>query len=405
VASFSVVLRSIVALVLLVSLSGCVDSLERRAVEGGIEDDTAADFYDIAQPIEAGAPGDIIRSERLLGAPDGSIAWRVVYHSVDVLGEDVPVSGIIVAPTGDAPSGGRPVVSWGHPTTGSMKDCAPSVGVDPFILMEGVKSLLKAGYVVAATDYPGMGIAGPNAYLIGVSEGHSVLDAARAARQIDEAGASDQLLLWGHSQGGHAALFAAQEAATYAPELKLQAVALAAPATQLAELLNDDIGTASGVTLASYAFEAYAEVYGPTTPGAELSSILTPDAVAATPGLAKLCNLGQHGQTQADAGKLVGNFLVNDPGSTEPWATLLTQNTPGAADIGVPIYFAQGLADDVINPTVGTAFVAERCAAGESVTFETFPGVTHGQIANRAVPRVLEFFNGALTQKPVAPTC
>jgi hypothetical protein len=39
------------------------------------------------------------------------------------------------------------------------------------------------------------------------------------------------------------------------------------------------------------------------------------------------------------------------------------------------------------------------------VTFETFPGVTHGQIANKAVPRVLEFFEGALTQKPVAPTC
>jgi pimeloyl-ACP methyl ester carboxylesterase len=250
-----------------------------------------------------------------------------------VTGEDVPVSGIIVAPTGDAPSGGRPVVSWGHPTTGSTKDCAPSVGIDPFILMEGVTSLLKAGYVVAATDYPGMGIDAPNAYLIGVSEGHSVLDAARAARQIDEAGAGDQLLLWGHSQGGHAALFAAQEAATYAPELKLQAVAVAAPATKLAELLDDDVGTASGVTLASYAFEAYAE------------------------------------------------------------------------EIGVPIYFAQGLADDVINPAVSTAFVAERCAAGESVTFETFPGVTHGQIANKAVPRVLEFFEGALTQKPVAPTC
>jgi pimeloyl-ACP methyl ester carboxylesterase len=394
-----------VALVLLVSLSGCVDSVERRAVEGGVEEDTASDFYDIAQPIEAGAPGDIIRSERLLGAPDGSIAWRVVYHSVDVLGEDVPVSGIIVAPTGDAPAGGRPVVSWGHPTTGSTKDCAPSVGIDPFLLMEGVTSLLEAGYVVAATDYPGMGVDGPSAYLIGISEGHSVLDAARVARQINEAGAGDELLLWGHSQGGHAALFAAQEAATYAPELKLQAVALAAPATKLAELLENDIGTASGVTLASYAFEAYAEVYGPSTPGAELASILTPEAVAAVPALARLCNLGQHGQTGADAGKLVDGFLSKDPSRTEPWATLLTQNTPGAEEIGVPVYFAQGLADDVIDPAISTTFVAERCAAGEAITFETFPGVTHGRIANTAVPRVLEFFEGALTQKPVAPTC
>ncbi|WP_374947544.1 alpha/beta fold hydrolase, partial [Agreia sp.] len=313
--SLAVVLRSAVALVLLVSLTGCVDSLERRVVEGGVEEDTAAEFYDIAQPIEAGAPGDIIASQRLLGAPDGSIAWRVVYHSVDVTGEDVPVSGIIVAPTGDAPAGGRPIVSWGHPTTGSTKDCAPSVGVDPFLLMEGVTSLLKKGYVVAATDYPGMGVDGPNAYLIGISEAHSMLDAARVARQIDKAEAGDELLLWGHSQGGHAALFAAQEAASYAPELTLRAVAVAAPATKLAELLDDDIGTASGVTLASYAFEAYAEVYGPTTPGAELSSILTPEALAAAPALAKLCNLGQHDATNADAGKLVDEFLTNDPSS------------------------------------------------------------------------------------------
>lgn len=404
-ASFSVALRSVVALVLLVSLTGCVDSLERRAVEGGVEDDTAAEFYDITQPIEAGAPGDIITSERLLGAPDGSIAWRVVYHSVDVLGKDVPVSGIIVAPTGDAPAEGRPIVSWGHPTTGSEKDCAPSVGVDPFLLMEGVTSLLDAGYVVASTDYPGMGVDGPNAYLIGISEGHSVLDAARVARQIDEAGAGDELLLWGHSQGGHAALFAAQEAPTYAPELKLQAVAVAAPATKLAELLDDDIGTASGVTLASYAFEAYSEVYGPTTPGADLSTILTPEAVAAAPAIAKLCNLGQHKNTNADAEKLVDTFLSHDPSHTEPWATLLQQNTPGAESIGVPVYIAQGLADTTVNPAVTTTFAAERCAAGEAITFETFPGVTHGQIANKAVPQVLAFFAGALTQKPVASTC
>ena len=403
--SLSVVLRSAAALVLLVSLSGCVQSFDRRVVEGGIEEDTAAEFYDIEQPIEPGAPGDIIRSERLLGAPDGSIAWRVVYHSVDVLGKDVPVSGIIVAPTGDAPAGGRPIVSWGHPTTGSSKDCAPSVGVDPFLLMEGVTSLLEAGYVVASTDYPGMGVDGPNAYLIGISEGHSVLDAARVARQIDEAGAGDELLLWGHSQGGHAALFAAQEAATYAPELTLQAVAVAAPATKLAELLDDDIGTASGVTLASYAFEAYAEVYGPTTPGAELSTILTPEALAAAPALAKLCNLGQHKETTAEAEKLVDTFLTNDPSRTEPWATLLSENTPGAQTMGVPVYIAQGLADTTVNPAVTTTFAAERCAAGESITFETFAGVTHGQIANKAVPKVLAFFEGALTQKPVASTC
>ncbi len=131
-----------------------------------------------------------------------------------------------------------------------MAGCAPSNGVDPFLLVEGLPDLIRAGYVVAAPDYPGLGVAAPSSYLIGTSESRSLLDAVRAARQLPT-DAWSTTLLWGHSQGGHAVLFAALQAVAYAPELSVRAAAVAAPAADLGTLLDDDIGNVSGVTIGS----------------------------------------------------------------------------------------------------------------------------------------------------------
>ena len=176
------------------------------------------------------------------------------------------VSGVVVAPDTVPSRGSRAVVAWGTPPPGPRPSAAPSIGLDAFDLVEGLKVWLADGYVVAATDYPGMGTPSPASYLIGTSEGNSVLDAARAAAEIRQTHAGSDVLLWGHSQGGQAVLFAAQDARTYAPDLHVRAVAVAAPAAELGELLTDDLVDDSGVTLGSYAFDAYAKVYGPPRP-------------------------------------------------------------------------------------------------------------------------------------------
>jgi Secretory lipase len=189
--------------VLLPVAAGCSDG--SRLVEGVVGEQHEAPFYAVPDPLPPGAPGTIVRSEPLPQGAPGANAWRVLYHSRDLNGADTLVSGLVVAPATPAPSGGRTIVSWAHPTTGAAQRCAQSLGVDPFDLIEGLQDLLKAGYVVAASDYPGMGGAGPDSYLIGASDGHSVLDAARGARSLPT-GANARLLLWGHSQGGQAPL-------------------------------------------------------------------------------------------------------------------------------------------------------------------------------------------------------
>jgi pimeloyl-ACP methyl ester carboxylesterase len=378
---------------------------ERRAVEGVAEHETEGTFYTVPSPLPAGAPGSLIRADRLLGAPDGSIAWRVLYRSTDVTGASIGVSGIVVAPTGPAPAGGRPVVAWAHPTTGAVGRCAPSVGVDPFLTVEGLHELLDAGYAIAATDYPGMGADGPPSYLIGVSEGNSVLDAARAARAIPEAEVGDQLILWGHSQGGQAALFAAQGVRQYAPDLDLLGVAVAAPAAELGQLLDDDIGDESGVTIGAYAFDAYQRVYGAQDASLQLSSILSPEGVAAIPQMVPLCLLTQNKELHDIAGPLVGRFLIAAPTTTEPWATLLRQNTPGGQPIGVPMLVAQGEADTLVKPATTAQYVQHLCATGEHVQYDEYRDVDHGLVAYRTIPALLPWIAELIGGRTPSQNC
>jgi alpha-beta hydrolase superfamily lysophospholipase len=254
---------------------------------------------------------------------------------------------------------------------------------------------------------PGLGVAGQNNYLVGTSEGNSVLDSVRAAQHLQESGvtSSSDVLLWGHSQGGHAVLFAAQNAKAYAPELKVQGVAVAAPAADLGTLFDDDIPDASGVTLGSYAFDAFQAVYATADPGLSLDSVLTDEGAAATPGMAQLCLIGQHEELHADAVALVGHYIRSDPATTEPWATMLSENTPGATPVGVPLYVAQGATDTLVLPGATQQFVAHECAAGDHVTFESYPDTGHGLIALKAVPAVITFFAAVLADAPPVPAC
>ena len=390
----------LVVVLIVALLAGC--STSRRVTESVVEHATEAPFYKVPDPLPLGAPGQLIRSERLLGAPDGSIAWRILYHSRDVKGRDIAVSGTVIAPLRAAPKEGHPVVAWAHPTTGAGQSCAPSLFVDPFALIEGLHEFLTDGDVVVATDYSGMGAPGPPSYLIGTTEGNNVLDSARAARAIRDAHAGNRLLLWGHSQGGQATLFAAQSVARYAPELHLVGVAVAAPAVELGALLRDDVGDFLGVGLGAYAFAAYQQVYGPAT---KLTTILTTAGAAASATIAKTCSSPSTKQLAKLADPLVGHYLAADPDQVEPWKTWLNENVPASSGIGVPILIAQGENDKLVHVATTNTYVAALCSHHERVDYATMKDASHALIGFKARPQVRTFFSDLIAGRPVTTTC
>src|SRR6202789_3580909 len=177
------------------------------------------EFYRAPASEVAGAPGTLVRQEVIEGAPLGATAYRVLYRSTGLDDKPILVSGVVIVPPGDPPPGGRPIVAWAHPTSGIVPRCAPSLAIFLFEQIQGLRSFVRDGYVVAATDYPGLGTEGPHPYLVGVSEARAVLDSVRAAQALPGVGDAHRFAVWGHSQGGQAALFTGLLAKSYAPDL------------------------------------------------------------------------------------------------------------------------------------------------------------------------------------------
>lgn len=362
---------------------------ERLAI-GKLETVGESSFYDTTSfDMAKVKPGELLRSEQLRSAPDGMSGWRVLYGSTDRNGNTIVASGLMASPSKQSAQDGKeslPLIVWGHPTTGIAPRCAPSVGIDPFDSIEGLRAIVGAGYSVVAPDYSGMGAEGPASFLIGESEARTTIDIARAANANPKVNASNEIIAWGHSQGGHAALFTGQLAPVYAPELSVKGIAVAAPATDLLTLIDDDIDTIAGVTIGSYAFHSYSQSYG-----ANLNTIVTKQAQAVIPDAAQLCLLGQNKQLHALTQPLIGDFLSADIRTTQPWADLLQLNTPTGADKSVPLFVAQGQRDTLIHPAITSDFVKTQQQRGVNVTYLPLPNASHATVALESIPGLLKW--------------
>src|SRR5271163_3907619 len=153
-------------------------------------------FYRAPPSAVAGEPGTLVRKELINGAPLGATTYRVLYRSTGLDDKPILVSGVVIVPPGDPPPGGRPIVAWAHPTSGVVSRCAPSLAIFLFEQIQGLRSFVRDGYVVAATDYPGLGTVGPHPYLVGTSEARAVIDSVRVASHLPGSGGGNKFVVW-----------------------------------------------------------------------------------------------------------------------------------------------------------------------------------------------------------------
>jgi alpha-beta hydrolase superfamily lysophospholipase len=311
---------------------------------------------------------------------------------------------MVLAPTGEAPPGGRPVLAWAHGTTGLADRCAPSTdGAGELGVL--FASMLAEGYVVAATDYEGLGGPGLHPYLVGGSEGRSVLDAVRAARSLSEAGAGSQALIWGASQGGHAALWAGQLAAGYAPELALLGVVASAPASLAASrAATGPTGTAATAGFIPMIVAGYAAAYDDVDP----ATYLTPAALDHLDVVSQGC-VREVFEAYADLGLaeiIVPEVLDASTGQVAgPLGDRLAENEPGASGIAAPVLMVQGSADEIVLPA-GPMSIAERlCASGTTVDLRIYDGAGHIGVNLVSLPDVVAFAQERLAGTDPTSTC
>lgn len=323
--------------------------------------------------------------------PSGSRGWRILYSTTRADGSVGLASGLVVLPEtvtatspgvnlrGDAPSV-IPVLAWAHGTTGYAQQCAPSLLPEPFTAgaMPVLEEVLERGWAVVATDYAGLGTDGPQPYLIGAGEAHSVLDAVRAARQLPQQPQtptlSEQTVLWGHSQGGHAALWTGLLQGGYAPDVPLLGVAAMAPAADAIAITERLPQITGGSVFAAFVAQAYSQTY----PDIELNDYVQPTGRTLVREMATRC--------LSEPGVLVSvltalsvsreqSIFATDP-TTGPMGQRLRENVPMGA-FPMPLVIAQGEADSLIGLEQQDEYVQRLCQEGAELDYRTYPGLDH----------------------------
>jgi len=371
----------------------------------------ARGFYTPPDPLPHGEPGQLLRYQPIPGqaAPDVAI-YRVMYLSTSVQDDPIAVTGLVVVPKGEAPTDGRTIVSVAHGTTGLADRCAPSRLSPQFEAWEHdlrlpptlsiLTQFAQQGYVVAATDYEGLGTPGVHPYLVGESEGRSVLDAARAARQLPDARTGNQLGIWGYSQGGHAALWAQQLAGEWAPQLDLVGTVAGAPGSNIATSFS----TTGGVPSLNNRFVMIVAGFAAAYPDARPDSVLTDAGLAIVDDAEHADACGQVGIDTSPA----GGATIARPGFAEvdPWPELLAASEPGQAAVDAPLLLLHSEADRTV-PIDFTLGLADRlCSLGQRLELRVYDlGEGHVEAVDDAVTDGLAWIDSRVAGTPAPTTC
>lgn len=360
---------------------------------------TGDDFYAVPEPLPEGEHGDLIRYQAIEdGAPAGASTWRVMYLSEALSGDPIAVTGTVAVPDADPPEGGRDLVTVAHGTTGIADECAPSLAARP---TDGALAGLGVdrGYVMAATDYEGLGTPGRHPYLVGESEGRGVLDAALAATQLPGAEVSGRLAVAGYSQGGHGALWAGQLAEEWTPGFELVGTFAGAPATELPVILS--AGGSRSVVGFLYMIIAGFEAAYPDR--ADPSLLLTPAGLDALDTVDQGCVADVLGRVGGLAG---GDLMVPEPGAVEPWASLMAENDPGRVAVDAPVLIIHSAADDVVPAALSELLFTRMCGLGQEVERRVYDsGQGHGEAAPQAFLDAFDWIEARFAGETATSTC
>jgi acetyl esterase/lipase len=363
------------------------------AVAGSVGAPASASELVPPEVLSAAMPGAVLGVWPIDVARPGMKAFRVLYRSTDFTDVPVAITGAVLVP--DAPDGASPrdVVAWGHPTTGVVPKCAPTQLPYLVELIQGADEMVKRGYVVVATDYVGLGTQGTHPYLVGTSASRALLDSVRAARQLEGTNAGNRFALWGHSEGGHAVLFAGSQASQYAPELELVGVAASAPPTNLVELFSVEPSTDFGRQMRAMMVYSWAHVFN-----LRLDDMVETRAVADVEAAANACvSLSPPSIDPA----FMKVKLVDFP----PARTIMEGNSPRALPAGIPVLLAHGADDLLVPPDFSRAYMAKLCSEGALVKFNLLPGVDHVWIGNKSAPAAVDWMSARFAGEPPPNDC
>lgn len=354
--------------------------------------------------------GKLIKVEKIPPSIQGAQAWKIAYISSDMQGKKTLVTGIIVAPTGAAPANGRPIMAWAHGTTGTAQTCGPSQILNPaqplnqYFLMNGnswtdfgipaLNSFLKAGYVIVATDYQGLGGGGKHQYTVSVTQAHDVINSIRAVTQLKEANAGSKAIIYGWSQGGGATITAAGltdylkindsvnnqfelvgfvAMAPYDVSVTLpDTIKTSAEAKTYIQKLSDSF---SGNV---FNFTHYTQnLWGMVAafPELKLEDVLTPEGVqVVNTVMPRKCMHVASDTINFSYGQMYKQLLKQDINNAMAWFAAYRKSGVPPVKPMAPVIIYWGTEDKTVPPIMGQLYYEQMCKLGGNLTRVQLPG-------------------------------
>jgi len=396
-------------------------------------------FYEDATKLTPdGALGQVLKKERIPTSIPAADAWRIAYVSSDALERKTVVTAVVIAPKGDVPKGGRPIVSWAHGTTGTAENCGPSQLVNPaqplnqyFLVggdawtdygVPGVEAFIEAGHVVVATDYQGLGGGGVHQYAVAATQARDAINAIRAVGAMGLAGDNKKAVIYGWSQGGGATIAAAsltdylsRTGTAYDGVEMVGFVAMAPddvavvvphggdPDQNFAAFIGAFNGSVFDFTHLAMSLWATAATF----PSLKLNDVFTDDGAKAVDSIMRgKCVHAAADTISFNYGDAFKTLLKDKPSNGAAWLKAMTDGSVPPVKPVAPVIIYLGTRDTTVAPVMGKLYREQMCALRGNVARVRLEGEqNHFTTPRTSEPLYLPWVKDRFAGKPAADGC
>jgi len=350
-------------------------------------------FYETPEPLPAGKPGELIRSEQAYEyhLSYQASTFRILYYSRSPQGRDVAVSGVVLVPDGEPPAGGWPIIAWAHDFVGSARQCAPSLLKN---LSEGplLSMYASLGYAVVASDYAGLGTNFPHAVFDVRSNALDLIYSIPAARAaLPQLG--KKWVVAGYSQGAIVAVGVAEAGDEVSDPNYLGAVSIAGVAEP--KELFEQFARGSDSLMLVFLARGIKTVF----PEFRIEEILAEKAMLLYQHLNQECEAGSGAAVLPQ--EMLKPRWENNPYVRKFW----DRTTLGRKPARGPLLVLSGEADATVPSALTAQAVGQLCEQKDRVLFVKYPGLNASGVLGDSVSEQISWIKARFSGLPAPSNC